>query len=445
MAHLNITGGHRLTGRCQVPGDKSISHRAVMFAAIANGVSTVRNFLDGGDCFATINVMRGLGVQVEERSTTELIIHGRGLDGLQEPGDMLNCGNSGTTIRLMTGLLAGQKFTSFLTGTPQIRRRPMSRIVKPLRQMGATIVGRQDGNYAPLGVGASVLRGIDYAMPVASAQVKSALLLGGLYGQGLTIIRQPGPLRDHTERMLTAMGAPIMTHGNTIHSERPEQELSPIEIDVPGDISSAAFLLVAASIIPKSHITIVGVGVNPTRTGIVDALQEMGANIVYRNEREQSGEPVADIEVRHAELRGTTFGGEAIVTMIDELPVLAVAASQADGRTIVKDAGELRVKETDRIATTVSELRKMGVNIEPTAEGFIVEGPTQLMGGSVESHGDHRLAMATAVAAMAAHGPTSVYGADVTADSFPGFEYTLQALGADLEVQGTRAAEALHV
>jgi 3-phosphoshikimate 1-carboxyvinyltransferase len=445
MAHLNINGGHRLTGRCQVPGDKSISHRAVMFAAIANGVSTVRNFLDGGDCFATINVMRGLGVQVEERSSTELVIHGRGLDGLQEPADVLNCANSGTTIRLMTGLLASQKFTSFLTGTPQIRRRPMARIVKPLRQMGATIVGRQDGNFAPLGIGASTLRGMEYTMPVASAQVKSSLLLAGMYGQGLTVIRQPGPARDHTERMLAAMGAPIAVYGNTIHSERPDRELSPINIDVPGDISSAAFLLVAASIIPDSHITITGVGVNPTRTGIVDALVEMGANITYHNQRDQSGEPVADIEVQYGELQGATFGGEAIVTMIDELPVLAVAASQANGRTVVRDAGELRVKETDRIASTVSELRKMGVNIEPTPDGFIVEGPTRLMGGAVEGQGDHRLAMATAVAALAAHGPTSVYGADVTADSFPGFEYTLQALGAELAVEGTRAAEALHV
>jgi 3-phosphoshikimate 1-carboxyvinyltransferase len=445
MTHLLINGGHPLTGNCKVPGDKSISHRAVMFSAIANGVSTVRNFLDGGDCFATINVMRGLGVEVEERSSTELVIHGRGLDGLQEPTDFLNCGNSGTTIRLMAGLLAGQKFTSFLTGTPQIRRRPMARIVKPLRQMGATIVGRQDGNYAPLGIGQSTLRGIDYTLPVASAQVKSCLLLAGLYGQGLTVIRQPGPARDHTERMLAAMGAPIAVYGNTIHSERPDRELSPIEIDVPGDISSAAFLLVAASIIPDSHITITGVGVNPTRTGIVTALQEMGASIEYRNERLQSGEPVADIEVRYSELRGTEFGGEAIVTMIDELPVLAVAASQAHGRTVVRDASELRVKETDRIATTVTELRKMGVNIEPTPDGFIVEGPTRLLGGAAESQGDHRLAMATTIAALAVNGPTTIYGADVTADSFPGFEYTLQALGADLEVQGTRAAEALHV
>lgn len=444
MTHIHIQGGRPLTGRCRVPGDKSISHRAVMFAALADGTSTVTNFLDGGDCRATIAVIRGLGVEVEERSPTELVIHGRGLDGLQEPFDILDCGNSGTTVRLMAGLLAGQRFSSFLTGTPQIRRRPMARIVKPLRQMGATIVGRQDGNYVPLGLGATTLRGMEYTLPVASAQVKSCLLLAGLYAQGLTVIRQPGPARDHTERMLAAMGAPITVYGNTVHSERPSGPLHPLSITVPGDMSSAAFLLVAASIVPGSYITIADVGINPTRTGIVDALRAMGANIEYTNLREQSGEPVADLEVRAAALHGAAFGGEQIVTMIDELPVLAVAASQARGRTIIHDAGELRVKETDRIASTVGELRTMGANIEPTSDGFIVEGPTRLFGGAVESQGDHRLAMAMAVAALAAHGPSTVYGAEVTGDSFPGFETTLQALGAHLAVEGTPSA-AIHV
>lgn len=444
MTHIHIQGGRPLTGRCRVPGDKSISHRAVMFSALADGTSTITNFLDGGDCRATIAVMRGLGVEVEERSPTELVIHGRGLDGLQEPFDVLDCGNSGTTVRLMAGLLAGQRFSSFLTGTPQIRRRPMARIVKPLRQMGAIVVGRQDGNYVPLGLGATTLRGMEYTMPVASAQVKSCLLLAGLYAQGLTVIRQPGPARDHTERMLAAMGAPIAVYGNTVHSERPSRPLKPLTIAVPGDISSAAFLLVAASIIPGSRITIADAGINPTRTGIVDALRAMGADIEYTNVRQQSGEPVADLEVSAAELHGTTFGGEQIVTMIDELPVLAVAASQARGRTVVRDAGELRVKETDRIATTVSELRAMGAAIEPTSDGFIIEGPTRLIGGAVESQGDHRLAMAMAVAALAARGPSTVYGAEVTADSFPGFETTLQALGAHLTVEGTPSA-AIHV
>lgn len=435
MTQITIQPNTSLVGQCQVPGDKSVSHRAVMFASIAEGVSTIRNFLDGGDCRSTIDVMRALGVRIDVESPTHLRVHGRGIDGLQEPSDVLDCGNSGTTIRLLTGLVSGQSFNSFLSGTEQIRRRPMGRIVGPLRMMGATITGRQDGNLAPLGITPSRLRGIEYDMPVASAQVKSCVLLAGMYANGLTVVRQPGPSRDHTERMLSAMGAPITSHGNTIHSERPPYALNPLNITVPGDISSAAFLLVAASVVPDSRITIANVGVNPTRTGIIDALVEMGASIEYHNEHEDGGEPVADVEVRFGELRGATFGGTDIVTMIDELPVLAVAATQARGRTVVKDARELRVKETDRIATTVSELRKMGAQIEPTDDGFIIDGPTQLRGAPVESHGDHRLAMAMAVAGLLADRPTTIFGAEVTGDSFPGFESTLRALGAELEIE----------
>ncbi len=432
MTQINLQPGSSLVGQCSVPGDKSISHRAVMFAAIADGVSHVHNFLDGHDCRATIGVMRGLGVVVDEVSPTELVIHGRGVDGLQEPNGILDCANSGTTIRLMTGLLAGQKFTSILNGTEQIRRRPMGRVVNPLRGMGAQIIGRQNGNYAPLGIAPTRLRGVDYTLPVASAQVKSCILLAGLYADGLTIVREPGPARDHTERMLQAMGAPIQVTGRTVTNERPSAPLKPIDIIVPGDMSSAAFLLVAGAIVPDSQITIAGVGVNPTRTGIVDALLAMGAQIEFKNERDQAGEPVADLVVRTSDLRGTTFGGELIVTMIDELMILAVAATQARGRTVIRDAGELRVKETDRIATTVTELRKMGAQIEPTEDGFIIDGPTQLLGAPVESQGDHRLAMAMTVAGMVAKGATTVYGSEVTADSFPGFEITLQALGAKL-------------
>ena len=435
MTHILIESNTPLSGRCRVPGDKSISHRAVMFASIADGVSRIHNFLDGADCRATVNVMRALGVQIDVESPTELIVHGRGLDGLQEPSDVLDCDNSGTTIRLMTGLLAGQPFASFLSGTDQIRRRPMGRIINPLRGMGADIMGRQGNNYAPLGIRPAQLRAVEYDLPVASAQVKSCLLLAGLYAKGLTIVREPGPARDHTERMLRAMGAPIEIYGNTIHGERPSQPLRPLDITVPGDLSSAAFLLVAASIVPNSHITIADVGVNSTRTGIVDALTEMGAHIVFRNQREVSGEPVADLEITTSQLQGTTFGGREIVTMIDELPVLAVAATQAHGKTIVRNAGELRVKETDRIATTVGELRKLGADIEPTDDGFIVSGPTQLMGGAVEGLGDHRLAMALTVAGLVAQGRTTIYGAEVTGDSFPGFESTLRALGATLDVK----------
>jgi 3-phosphoshikimate 1-carboxyvinyltransferase len=378
--------------------------------------------------------MRDLGVQIDVLTPTELVVHGRGLDGLQEPNNVLNCDNSGTTIRLMTGLLVGQPFTSFLNGTAQLRRRPMGRIVNPLRGMGADIIGRQNGNYAPLAIRPTRLRAVEYEMPVASAQVKSSLLLAGLYAHGLTLVREPGPTRDHTERLLHAMGAPIEVIGNTVHSERPTYPLRGIEVVVASDISSAAFLLVAGAIIPDSRLTIMGVGVNRTRIGIIDALQQMGAQITYRNERLQAGEPVADLEVRYSELRGATFGGPGIVTMIDELMVLAVAATQAKGRTVVKDAGELRVKETDRIASTVTELRKMGAKIEPTADGFIIDGPTELRGAPVESQGDHRLAMAMTIAGLVAKGTTTVYGSEVTADSFPGFEVTLQALGAELTV-----------
>lgn len=435
MTQITITSGATLTGACSVPGDKSISHRAVMFGSIAEGDTHVRNFLDGGDCRATIEVMRGLGVQIDVITPTELIVHGRGLDGLQEPTNVLDCGNSGTTIRLLTGLLVGQQFTTFLNGTAQIRRRPMGRIVRPLRGMGADILGRQNGDYAPLGIRPARLRGMEYTMPVASAQVKSCLLLAGLYAHGLTLVIEPGPARDHTERMLAAMGAPVAVYGNKVSSERPQSPLNALDITVPGDISSAAFLLVAGAITPDSHITIRGVGVNPTRTGIIEALTEMGAAITFVNPREEGGEPVADLVVKSSNLRGTTFGGEQIVTMIDELPILAVAATQAEGRTIVRDAHELRVKETDRIATTVSELRKLGARIEPTPDGFIIDGPTPLIGAPVESHDDHRLAMAMAVAGLVAKGQTVVHGAEVTGDSFPGFEVTLQALGADLIVE----------
>lgn len=434
MTHIMVAPGNALTGACSVPGDKSISHRAVMFGAIAEGDTYVRNFLDGGDCRSTIEVMRSLGVQIDVITPTELIVHGRGLDGLQEPTDVLDCGNSGTTIRLLTGLLVGQRFTSFLNGTAQIRRRPMGRIVRPLRGMGADIMGRQNGEYAPLGIRPARLSGMEYTMPVASAQIKSCLLLAGLYAHGLTLIIEPGPARDHTERMLAAMGAPIAVYGAKVSSERPQSPLKALDLTVPGDMSSAAFLLVAGAITPGSHVTIRGVGVNPTRIGIVNALMEMGASIAFENQREEGGEPVADLIVAASTLRGATFGGEQIVTMIDELPILAVAATQAEGRTVVRDAHELRVKETDRIATTVSELRKLGARIEPTADGFIIDGPTPLIGAPVESHDDHRLAMAMTIAGLVAGGQTVVHGAEVTGDSFPGFEVTLQALGADLLV-----------
>lgn len=429
---LTIRGDQPLQGQCSVPGDKSISHRAVIFGAIAEGRTYIRNFLNGHDCRATVGIMRALGVRIDI-SNTRLVVHGVGLNGLKEPENVLDCDNSGTTMRLMAGLLAGQQFPSILNGTAQIRGRPMDRIVDPLHLMQAQVFGRQNGKYAPLTVVPSRLKSIEYLMPVASAQVKSCLLLAGLYAHGLTVVRQPGPARDHTERMLGAMGAPVTALGDTIHSERPQTPLQPLDITVPGDISSAAFLLVAASAQPDSDLTIVDVGINDTRTGIVDALSEMGASIRYTDRTSQGGEPMATLVISGGGLRGMEFGGEQIVTMIDELPVLAVAATQAEGRTIVRDAQELRVKETDRIATTVVELQKMGAKIQETPDGFMVDGPTQLHGTDVDSHGDHRLAMALAVASLIAKGETTIYNAHVTADSFPGFEATLQALGVNVQ------------
>lgn len=429
---LTIRGDQPLQGQCSVPGDKSISHRAVIFGAIAEGRTYIRNFLNGHDCRATVGIMRALGVRIDINNT-RLVVHGVGLNGLKEPENVLDCDNSGTTMRLLAGLLAGQQFTSILNGTAQIRGRPMDRIVDPLHLMQAQVFGRQNGKYAPLTVVPSRLKSIEYLMPVASAQVKSCLLLAGLYAHGLTVVRQPGPARDHTERMLGAMGAPVTALGDTIHSERPQTPLKPLDITVPGDISSAAFLLVAASAQPDSDLTIVDVGINETRTGIVDALSEMGASIRYKDRTSQGGEPMATLVISGGGLRGMEFGGEQIVTMIDELPVLAVAATQAEGRTIVRDAQELRVKETDRIATTVVELQKMGAKIQETPDGFMVDGPTQLHGTDVDSHGDHRLAMALAVASLIAKGETTIYNAHVTADSFPGFEATLQALGVNVQ------------
>jgi len=432
MSTLIISPGP-LLGRTAVPADKSITHRSLLFGAIALGVSRVRNVLDSGDCRATLEAVRTLGIRVEETQPGEWLIHGRGLRGLREPETVIDCVNSGTSARLLTGLLAGQDFHSVLAGSEQLRKRPMGRVVEPLRQMGADIAGRDRGRLLPLSIRGRQLTGIDYDMPVASAQVKSSLLLAGLYSQGLTVVREPGPARDHTERMLTAMGAPITRRGPIITSESPKQPLRPLDLAIPGDFSSAAFLLAAGVTVPGSTVSISNVGVNPTRRGLLDLLVEMGADISMDNWSESGGEPVGDLHARHAELRSVTVGGADIVTLIDELPVFAVIATQARGETVIKDAAELRVKETDRIATTVAELRKLGAQIEETPDGFIVQGPTRLQGARVDSHGDHRLAMALAVAGLMAEGATAIAGAECIPDSFPGFERTLAKLGAKLE------------
>ncbi|MCP4166625.1 MAG: 3-phosphoshikimate 1-carboxyvinyltransferase [Chloroflexi bacterium] len=432
MSNLTVYPGP-IAGQTTVPADKSITHRALLFAAIAQGKSTIRNYLDGGDCRATIAAIRTLGVEVEEPHAGELLIHGRGLTGLQEPETVIDCVNSGTTARLIAGLLAGQPFHSVIVGSEQLRKRPMGRVVEPLRLMEADIGGREQGRLMPLSFRGGQIYGVDYTLPVASAQVKSCLLIAGLFADGLTVVREPGPARDHTERMLLAMGAPIVRHGSIITSEKPQDPLQPLEITVPGDFSSAAFLLAAAAMAPGHQVSITSVGVNPTRRGLLDVLVEMGADITMDHWGESVGEPTGDLHVRSSQLKATIIGGKDIVTLIDELPIFAVVATQAHGSTIVEDAAELRVKETDRIATTVSELRKMGADIEERADGFIVHGPTPLHGARVDSFGDHRLAMALAIAGLIADGATVVQDSDCISDSFPGFEMILERLGAVLE------------
>ncbi|MFL7790555.1 MAG: 3-phosphoshikimate 1-carboxyvinyltransferase [Anaerolineae bacterium] len=426
MSQLIVRSSGPLSGRVRVPGDKSISHRALMFGALAEGESRIEGFLPSGDCLATLGCLRALGVEIDQHDETTLTVHGRGLRGLQEPAAPLNCVRSGTTMRLLAGILAGQSFDCPLTGAPQLLARPMRRITEPLRAMGAEI--EDTGGCAPLTIHGRKLHGHDHALAVASAQVKSALLLAGLYADGPTVVRQPGPARDHTERMLIAMGTKIAVAGLDV-TLIPVDALTPNSLTVPGDISSAAFLLVAATLIEGSEVTVEGVGVNPTRTGLLGVLGEMGCRIDIENAAVHGGEPVADLTARFSSLRGVEVGGGTVVRMIDEFPVLAVAATQAHGTTVVHDATELRVKEADRIAVIVEGLQAMGARIEPQPDGFIVEGPTPLQGAVVDSHGDHRLAMALVVAGMIAEGETVVGQAECIPDSFPGFVGLIEDLG----------------
>jgi 3-phosphoshikimate 1-carboxyvinyltransferase len=413
-----------------VPGDKSISHRAVLLGALAEGASRITGFLPSGDCMATLACVRALGIEVEAHDRTTVTVYGRGLRGLRPPTGALHCSRSGTTMRLLTGILSGQSFGCTLTGDPQLLRRPMRRVVEPLRHMGAEI--KTANGRAPLSICGRRLRGHDHSLAVASAQVKSALLLAGLDADGPTVVRQPGPARDHTERMLEAMGASIETAGLDVILA-PSPSLSPLSLQVPGDISSAAFLLVAAALVPGSEITVESVGINPTRTGLLEVLRAMGAEISLERAREEGSEPVADVTVRSSYLAGVEVGDGTVVRTIDEFPALAVAATQARGTTVVRDAAELRVKETDRIATVVSGLRALGARIEPQPDGFVVEGPARLKGAVVDSHGDHRLAMALAMAGLVAEGEVVIKNASCIDDSFPGFVKVMRMLGADID------------
>ncbi len=417
---MSTEPANAIRGEITVPGDKSISHRSIMLGSLAGGTTRITNFLRGEDNFSTMGAFRAMGVPIEDDGQV-VTVHGVGLHGLQEPGDLLDCGNSGTTIRLMTGLLSGQSFFSVLTGDQYLRKRPMKRVTEPLRRMGAQIAGRGNGTLAPLAITGSALSGIHYDSPIASAQVKSSLMLAGLYADGETSITEPTLSRDHSERMFRYFGANLTTSGLTVTLQG-GQELQGREINVPGDISSAAFFLVAALIVPGSELLIRNVGVNPTRTGVLDILQTMGGDIVLQNQREVSGEPVADLLVRSSRLKGIEIGGDVVPRAIDEFPVICVAAALAEGTTTLRDAKELRVKETDRIAAIAAGLRTVGSGqIVETDDGMVIEGIDKLLGGMVQSFGDHRIAMALSVAALACRSQVVVDDVACVATSFPGF------------------------
>jgi 3-phosphoshikimate 1-carboxyvinyltransferase len=489
MRKLMVHPSGPLRGAVTIPGDKSISHRALLLSALAEGDTAIHGWVDADVCQATLRCVRALGVPVDAHGAGALTVHGVGLNGLTEPADVLDCAGSGTTIRLLAGILAGQPFTSVVTGSEALRRRPMGRVAEPLRLMGATVLGRQDGKLPPLTIRGGSLRGIDYAMPVASAQVKSAILLAGLFAAGETIVHEPGPARDHTERMLAEFKVEVQVEaegrGSAIRLRGGQKLIGGGTLYVPGDFSSAAFPLVAAALIPGSEVRLCGVGVNPTRTGLYDLLAEMGAAVeVVRTIAEAQqigewperratlsanqqmagtaghavgkgappphrvtvspchpatlhpssvrGEPLADLTIRGSALRGIAVGGEFVVRAIDEFPIFAVAATQATGVTTIREAAELRVKESDRIATVAGELRKMGAQVEERPDGMILHGPARLHGAVVECHRDHRLAMSLAVAGLVADGPTEIRGAEAINDSFPGFVETMRELGADV-------------
>ncbi|MBS4217355.1 3-phosphoshikimate 1-carboxyvinyltransferase [Bacillus sp. FJAT-49711] len=410
----------------KVPGDKSISHRAVMLGSIAHGKTVINGLLTGDDCLSTIDCFRKLGVEIIVEGD-HVEIEGKGLEGLQEPNQVLNVGNSGTTIRLMLGILSSLPFHTTVIGDESIAKRPMGRVTVPLKEMGAKIDGREEGKFTPLSVRGGGLKGIDYTSPVASAQVKSAILLAGLFAEGTTSVLEPEASRDHTERMLKEFGGSVQTDGlkKTI---RGKQALNGASINVPGDISSAAFFLVAGSIIPNSELTIKNIGMNPTRTGILDILTNMGADITIHNVNNDVAEPYADITVRYSHLKGVEISGDIIPRLIDEIPILALAATQAEGITVIKDAEELKVKETNRIDTVVDELKKLGANIEATEDGMKIYGKSNLHGALVSSHGDHRIGMMLAIASCLASGETHIQNSEAITISYPGFFEQLKEL-----------------
>jgi 3-phosphoshikimate 1-carboxyvinyltransferase len=416
----------RLSGEIVIPGDKSISHRSVMFGAIAHGVTKVTNFLPGDDCLSTISCFRKLGVRIEEKDR-EITIFGKGFDGLCEPTEVLDVGNSGTTIRLILGILAGRPFYTSLIGDQSIGKRPMTRVTEPLKKMGALIDGRKDGGYTPLSIRGGSLKPFHYELPVASAQVKSALILAGLQTNGVSKIIEPKASRDHTERMILHFGGEVNKELQTI-VVKGGQKLSAANVHVPGDISSAAFFLTAGSIVPKSDIVLKNVGLNPTRTGIIEVMIKMGADLEIIESPDSANEPFGDLRIKASSLKCTIIEGDLIPKLIDEIPIIALLATQAQGKTVIKDAHELKVKETNRIDTVVQELTKLGAEIEATDDGMVIYGPTPLTGGNVSSHGDHRIGMMLAIASLICQNDLTLDNPEAISVSYPDFFTHLNSL-----------------
>ena len=423
---MQITKKTHMKGTVAVPGDKSISHRAVMFGSLAQGTTEITHFLQGADCLSTIDCFRRMGIEVEQ-TPSAILVHGKGLHGLQKPTTILDCGNSGTTTRLISGILAAQNFEVTLTGDESIQKRPMKRIMTPLSEMGARITSLNGTGCAPLHIEGTALKGIHYNSPVASAQVKSCVLLAGLYADGQTSVTEPSLSRNHTEIMLNYFGANVTSVGTTA-TVTPEPILTGRKVNVPGDISSAAYFIAAAMLVPNSEILLQNVGINPTRDGILRVFKDMGADITFLNENCDNGEPTADLLVRTSSLHGVTVGGNIIPTLIDEIPMIAVAAAFAEGTTVIKDAAELKVKESNRIDTVVTGLKAMGCDIEATEDGMIIHGGNALHGAVIDSKKDHRIAMSFAIGALAADGVTEIIDADCVNISYPGFYEDLERL-----------------
>jgi 3-phosphoshikimate 1-carboxyvinyltransferase len=429
LDRIEISRARHFKGIFSPPPDKSVSHRAIIFSSLSEGKSLIKNFLRAEDPLSTISAFRSLGVDIDDKED-DIIVHGNGIHGLKEPGDVIDCGNSGTTIRMLAGVLAGNPFFSVLTGDESLRQRPMARVINPLLQMGAEITARSDNRYPPVAIRGKTLQPLHYVLPVASAQVKSSLLLAGLYANGVSDISEPSKSRDHTERMLPAFGAELNIEGFHVKITG-GAGLRGTEVYVPGDFSSAAFFIVGALLIRDSDITIEGVGINPTRTGLIDVLRAMGADIGIENKRGLSGEPVADIWCKGgAELKAVDIVKEQIPALIDEFPILCIAATQASGTTTIRGAEELRVKESDRIRSMATELKKMGAELEEFSDGLTIKGRSDLKAAVVESHGDHRIAMSLSIAGLIAEGTTTIRGVSSVNISFPGFFQIIRRLTA---------------